>query len=95
LVAPLFEADFDADGRVDGADLALWQAGFGRATAGRGDGDATSDGVVDGADLLVWQRQNGLGVAAGVVLRATPEPGGIVLALISLGAVVAPRRTRR
>jgi fibronectin-binding autotransporter adhesin len=91
-VAPLFDADFDADGRVDGADLALWRVGFGHTTAVRGDGDATGDGLVDGADFLVWQRQNGLGIAATPAIAAVPEPAaGLLLACLFAGASINSR----
>ncbi len=49
--------DFDFSGNVDGADLGLWQTGFGTPTdANLIDGDADSDGDVDGFDFLAWQR---------------------------------------
>jgi hypothetical protein len=53
-------ADFDEDGDVDGADLAVWKAGFGTigiATNRQGDADGDRNG--EGADFLVWQRQLG------------------------------------
>lgn len=71
-------ADFNADGAVDGGDLAHWRGAFASTAAGDADGDADSDG----ADLLVWQRQLG---AAGVA--AVPEPGGAEP--IALGAIAA------
>ncbi len=48
--------DFNADGRTDGDDFLLWQAGFGTAVgATAADGDANGDGAVDGDDFLLWQ----------------------------------------
>ena len=45
-------ADFNEDGFVDGDDLAVWQAEFGRATgATLAHGDANEDGAVDGDRL--------------------------------------------
>ncbi|MBX3427914.1 MAG: hypothetical protein KF688_19700 [Pirellulales bacterium] len=68
------EADFDEDGDVDGADLTMWQGGYGL----NANGDANGDGVTDGADFLVWQRQLGSGAtsiahAAGVGYDGVPE----------------------
>jgi hypothetical protein len=50
-------ADFDADGLVDGADFLTWQRGFGATGAGLSDGDANGDGTVDEADLIAWANQ--------------------------------------
>ena len=47
-------ADFNGDGRVDGLDFLLWQAGYGKA-GGHAQGDADGDGQVKGADFLIWQ----------------------------------------
>jgi hypothetical protein len=47
-------ADFDDDGQVDAADLALWETGFGAAIAAlHNQGDANADVASDGADFLV------------------------------------------
>jgi beta-glucanase (GH16 family) len=67
-------ADFNLDGEVNGADLAMWQLGYGMSTgATRENGDADGDGDVDGRDYLAWQRQ----VTTSEPLSATasvPEP---------------------
>ena len=63
--------DFNADGAIDAADLALWQANFGAVgNATRAMGDANADQTVDGADFLLWQQH------ATVVqsVAAVPEP---------------------
>lgn len=91
-VIPQYEADFDSNGRVDAADLALWRAGFGAtALADRAQGDATGDGAVNGADFLVWQRQLGLGATAQPMATAVPEP----TAVASLACLFALLPTRR
>jgi hypothetical protein len=72
--------DFNADGQIDGADLAVWRASF----AANGDADADGDGDSDGADFLTWQRQVGAAAAASAGIR-TPEPASLVGALV--GAV--------
>jgi hypothetical protein len=59
LVPPEPVADFDGDGRVDGADFLAWQRGFGSANAVPADGDANFDGTVDAVDLAAWQLQFG------------------------------------
>jgi hypothetical protein len=56
------DADFNADGQVDGHDFLAWQRGVGAASATSEHGDANGDGAVDGDDLAVWQEQFG-GVA--------------------------------
>ncbi len=52
-------ADFDADGDVDGSDFLAWQRGFGIAPpadeASNYDGDANADGTVDANDLIAWE----------------------------------------
>jgi cytochrome c len=61
----IVSADFDDDGRVDGADFLAWQRGVGiNGAASRSDGDANVDGRVDGLDLVVWREGFGSGGAA-------------------------------
>jgi len=51
------EGDFDTDGDVDGSDLAVFAADFGRTDCGSGpdcEGDFDSDGDVDGSDLALF-----------------------------------------
>jgi hypothetical protein len=53
----LCEGDFDGDGDVDGSDLAVFAADFGRIDCGSGqpcEGDFDNDGDVDGSDLAVF-----------------------------------------
>ena len=92
--------DFNADGTVDGADLAVWSAGYGDAYSGN--------------DLLVWQRNLGETNPAGIpkILRGVvryesivataatiPEPGSVAMALIFVLARAAsstwPKTRRR
>jgi glucose/arabinose dehydrogenase len=92
----LTPGDFNADAKVDEADLALWTTGFGMTTGAEpADGDANGDGAVDGADFLAWQRHYGwsaLNVGTNSPAAPVPEPAGI--ALVALGAVVAAARRR-
>jgi hypothetical protein len=51
-------ADFNMDGRVDGNDFLVLQAGVGITSgAERTDGDADGDGDVDSQDFEVWQAE--------------------------------------
>ena len=53
----LCEGDFDGDGDVDGSDLALFAADFGRTDCASGplcEGDFDNDGDVDGSDLALF-----------------------------------------
>ncbi|QEG34742.1 hypothetical protein Pr1d_20240 [Bythopirellula goksoeyrii] len=77
---PTFNADFDVDGDVDGADWLALQRGFGILSgATSSDGDANGSGSVNVSDLVVFQEQYGqtLLTAAFVV----PEPCGTLLSL--------------
>ncbi len=87
---PSLVGDFNGDGFVDGADLAIWTANYGlQEGATVSAGDANGDGVVDGTDFLVWQQNlSGSGAAS-----AVPEPHGGVLAATAL--LTAARWKRR
>lgn len=87
-VQPSFAADFDGNGKVDGADLTDWQASFGVDIGA----DADADGDSDGADFLIWQQQFGSGVPTTVISIAVPEPSAAWLLL--LGAACLPRKRR-
>jgi T5SS/PEP-CTERM-associated repeat protein len=82
--APALAADFDADGDVDGADLAQWQGDFGPSALS----DADDDGDSDGADFLMWQQQLGSGAMAGGASYAVPEPRALTLASLVTGCLV-------
>jgi glucose/arabinose dehydrogenase len=94
----LTPGDFNADAKVDDADLAAWSAGFGLTTEARpADGDANGDGVVDGADFLAWQQNYGwsaLNVGGGAPSAAVPEPGSLAIVGLAVLAIVRVRRGR-
>ena len=85
-------ADFDEDGDVDGVDFLTWQRGVGALLgASHADGDADGDGDVDKVDLGILEADYGTSsLLANVV--SVPEPGTIVLAVLSLPTLLfAPR----
>jgi hypothetical protein len=81
--------DFDANGEVNAADLALWRAGFGGAGGSLRLGDGNNDGDADGADFLAWQRGRGVNLAAPPQPRGAvvPEPRAVWLAGLGLVAM--------
>jgi hypothetical protein len=81
--------DFDANGAVNAADLALWKTSFGATAAA----DADHDNDSDGADFLLWQRNVGQ-TSADSVAVAIPEPAASVLALAWLIVVREALRSR-
>jgi hypothetical protein len=86
--APIYSADFDLDGDVDGDDLTQWEGDFGVNDLS----DADNDGDSDGADFLAWQQQLG-SVPAVPAGAAVPEPAASTLVAIGiLGGVLGRRR---
>ena len=91
-------ADFNRDGFVDAADLAVWKSNFGAAESATSQmGDANGDGAVDGADFLVWQRQLGGAASAAATQAAVPEPSALLLLALggSLMTLLCHRRAAR
>lgn len=93
--ASSFLGDFDGDLDVDGADLLLWQRGFGLSSGATiADGDANADGKVDERDLLRWQLNNGWSQAAiASSIDNVPEPTSLVL-ISSFVCCLLTRRSR-
>jgi hypothetical protein len=88
-------ADFDGNGKVDGADFLRWQRNFKSGTT-LAQGDANADGQVNGADLAIWKAHYGLASASGAGV-GVPEPGSLgmlVFALVSGGASQLRRRAK-
>jgi peptidyl-prolyl cis-trans isomerase A (cyclophilin A) len=81
--------DYNFDGKVDGADLAVWKADFKSTTKAEADGNG--NGRVDGEDLLIWQRTVGQNFGAPTAL-AIPEPAAGTLALLAAAALLRLRR---
>ncbi|BBO32069.1 hypothetical protein PLANPX_1681 [Lacipirellula parvula] len=95
----LMPGDFNADAKVDEADLAIWDGGFGITEgAAAANGDANGDGRVDSADYLIWQRNFGwssLNVSRGTSSTVIPEPGtGVLLACGAIRLAAYRRRAQ-
>jgi hypothetical protein len=90
--APNEDADFDADGDVDGEDLLIWQQGLGATDqTTNANGDADGNGTVDGADLESWRTQFGEGATAA---GAIPEPTSLALLAAGASGLAVYRRRR-
>ncbi|CAN0369958.1 unnamed protein product, partial [Ectocarpus sp. 4 AP-2014] len=88
---PLSNADFDADGDVDGGDFLSWQLGYGMPSGASSlQGDANGNGRVNGYDLLAWQEGFGTPMSPPVTV---PEPSrlSLLLAVASVSAAAARR----
>jgi hypothetical protein len=77
---PTLDADFDNNGKVDGADFLTWQRNLGLtgASATNAAGNADGDMDVDGADLAIWKNHFGSAMAAPTT-AAIPEPTSLAL----------------
>jgi hypothetical protein len=87
--------DFNDDGHVNAADLAIWKSGYGAAAgADLDDGDANGDDDVDGGDFLIWQRNVGIEPPplAASAATAIPEPATAALGTLAAALVALARR---
>lgn len=97
FTGPSPSADFDANGVVDGNDLAIMQIDFGSTDGNFAvGGDSDNDGDVDGADFQFWQATydgaNSLHPQGGAT---APEPRSLALCLAVLVAFAFQRRLLR
>lgn len=83
------DADFNADGDIDGDDFLRWQ---------RGNGDADGNGTSDSVDLGHWQQQFGQAPSGATqafsAITAIPEPSSLILLAIAT-ALATTRRSIR
>jgi probable HAF family extracellular repeat protein len=101
LLTPIEEqipGDANADGKVDGGDLAIWQQHYDPLGTGNNtfaDGDFNGDGKIDGGDLAIWQQHyDPLGTSDRYDVSPIAEPGTLVLVVLG-GALGLRRRHRR
>jgi hypothetical protein len=91
-------ADFNGDGVVDLADLAILEMNIGITMGATPiQGDADGDGDVDGDDFLIWQRTigpvpPGAGSGSSANLANVPEPACLAMLASGLLALAAIRR---
>jgi len=101
-LAPDFDADFDGDLDVDGADFLTWQRGFAAADALQVQGDADRDDLVGAGDLGRWAFEFGArlasfpgAAAASSTISPTPEPTGTSIVIVPILAALGQVRARR
>jgi hypothetical protein len=78
-ITAAYAGDFNLDGAVNQADLAIWKANIGNESAYWQQGDTDYNGSVDGLDLLVLKRNTGKTLASvsevvNVPVLSTPMP---------------------
>jgi hypothetical protein len=99
-LATVIGADFNGDGVVDDADLAIWELNYGLISGATAlQGDADGDGDVDGDDFDEWLLQfgpvPGIGSGAGAEgLANVPEPSSFVLFTVAGLLALAYRRRK-
>ncbi len=94
LAIPLgLAADFDGDSDTDGADFLIWQRGYGLSgQTDNSNGDADGNGSVGPEDLAIWQSEYGAGSNLSPAIRAVPEPGTLLISIVSFTALGFWRR---
>jgi microcystin-dependent protein len=90
-----FDADFDDDNDIDGADMLEWQRGLGGSPTTHAQGDADLDGDVDDFDFGVWRSQFGGPPAPPFAPNSVPEPKSAYVAAVGLLVLAAARSQRR
>lgn len=90
-LAPALPADFNGNGRVDGADFLTWQRNFGKTGGIKADGDANGDGNVNGVDLAAWKAGFGsVAASAAASSSASASSSAALMAEEEVAAASAP-----
>jgi hypothetical protein len=89
--AATFDADFNDDHLVDGADFLIWQRGLG-GPASPAAGDADNNGAVNASDLALWRTLYGTSSAAPTLQPVPEPPAAMLIAAAAVSAVIAARR---
>jgi hypothetical protein len=82
IVETFGPGDFNADGKVDGADYVVWRDGF----VPFDPLNPKLRSIYTMADYDIWRANFGAGAAAGSAVGGVPEPTGLLLAAVGLGA---------
>ena len=90
-LAPALPADFNGNGKVDGADFLTWQRNFGKTGGTKADGDANGDGNVNGTDLAAWKAGFGsVAASAAASSSASVSSSAALMAEEEVAAASAP-----
>jgi prepilin-type N-terminal cleavage/methylation domain-containing protein len=103
ILDEILVGDYDGNGEVELADYRYWKATLGDSAAAFAWADGNGDSQINAADYTVWRNHFtpgwGGGGGGGGVLGAIPEPssiaGAFVLAVLTAGGPVRPRRRKR
>ncbi len=82
--------DINLDGVVDGGDFLIWNSNKFSTSSHWCSGDVNADGVVDGGDFLIWNSNK----FQSSDVASVPEPGTLVLVLMSAALALRFRRQR-
>jgi cytochrome c peroxidase len=90
--------DYNGDGEVGPEDYDVWRANYGDTMLLTADGNG--DMIVDAADYTIWRNNFGrtwldLATGSGGLAGTVPEPSALLLTLLGIAAILAPRRNPR
>lgn len=96
LFQGVLPGDVNLDGVINGADFNIIRDHFRQTVTDRSMGDLNGDNVVNFVDYLQWRSNAGPGAGALTLGGGSvPEPTGLTLAVIGMGAILAGRSRRK